>query len=113
MRADPDPDRGGDRGERLQRQGGHQVYFGHWDNIAALRKYRKARLDAAVADGRPLRTWNLGEGTPTVGALYEYETDDTETPQTVRYWDDPECLCYGEAYLSPPDYDKVGNWWVG
>ena len=85
-----------------------EVYLGQFDSKKALNTYRKLALANAKADDRELRTWNQVEGDPPIGALYEYTTD---SGSAVRYWDQPSCLCYAEAYLSDGSYERLKNWW--
>jgi hypothetical protein len=82
-------------------------YFGKFETIADLKTYRRIKLGFAREDKTKNRTWNL-DGV-TVGALYDYTIDADD--RAARYWDDPECLCYGEAYEADGNAEKLGNWW--
>jgi len=84
------------------------IYIGKFRNGQEMRRHRRQALGYAKADNRRLRTWNQQEGDPPVGALYEYETD---SGTIVRYWDQPSCSCYMEAYLPNGTYEDLYDWW--
>lgn len=87
-----------------------EVYVGRFRDEATLVSYRQMVLASAIADGREVRDWNQAEGDPPVGALYEFTTD---SGAAVRYWDEPGCVCYAEAYLRDGTYEQVQEWWLG
>jgi hypothetical protein len=82
-------------------------YFGKFDTIQDLKTYRRIKLGFAREDKTKNRTWNL-DGV-LVGALYDYTIDADD--RAARYWDDPKCLCYGEAYEANGDAEKLNAWW--
>lgn len=95
--------------EEIQCRGpaGITPYFGKFETPEALRAYRRIKLGFAKEDKTTNRTWNLGG--VKVGALYDYTINDDG--RAARYWDDPKCLCYGEAYQADGDADKLDSWW--
>ena len=82
-------------------------YFGKFETITDLKAYRKIKAGFAKEDRTKNRTWNL-DGV-TVGSLFDYTIDDDG--RAARYWDDPKCLCYGEAYQEDGNATALDNWW--
>lgn len=78
-----------------------EVFVGRFATEEQLAAYRKVVVASAIADDRDLRDWKGG-------ALYEYTTDDGTV---ARYWDDPSCACYAEAFLADGTYDRLARWW--
>lgn len=78
-----------------------QMFVGRFGSMDDLETYRTIIVASAEADDRDVREWDRG-------TLYEYQTDDDTV---VRYWDDPSCLCYAEAFLAQGTYDQLATWW--
>ncbi len=82
-------------------------YFGKFETFADMKAYRKIKLGFAKEDKTKNRVWNLSG--VKVGSLFDYTINDDG--RAARYWDDPKCLCYGEAYQEDGDADALNTWW--
>ncbi len=78
-----------------------ETFVGRFRTAGELEAYRGLVVASAIADEREIREWKRG-------ALYEYTTDDGTV---VRYWDDPSCACYAEAFLADGSYQALARWW--
>lgn len=86
------------------------VYVARMATMKDLVAYRQGRLSDSRRDGLILSPpdWRFGEG-PVEGRVADSYADDGE--RVLRYWDQPECLCYMEAYYPTEDQDALIAWW--
>lgn len=86
-----------------------EVYIGTFDSRANFRFYRRDIARRSREDGRTEHTsWTQQAGQPAEGALYEYDNGEG---YKALYWDQPDCLCYAEAFLRGGTHDRLFDWW--
>lgn len=86
-----------------------EVYLGQFETRKDFNSYRRLTRQNALADGRKdPKTWSYTGG-DVEGTLSEYTTD---SGSAVRYWDQPDCLCYAEAYDRSGNFTRLKNWWA-